>query len=83
MRSATADGGPSSLPRRAGEVLRQPPLWATFAAALELTGARGRRAALRDAARSAAAGLIHLPIKRAIRRPRPRGAGSKWICPKR
>jgi undecaprenyl-diphosphatase len=56
-------------------------LWAALAGAIALTGARGRRAALRGAACSAVASLIHLPIKRLVRRPRPRGAGLMGIGP--
>jgi membrane-associated phospholipid phosphatase len=65
-----------SLPSRAGDVLKQPQVWAGFAAALALSGPRGRRAAVRGIACSAAASLIHLPLKRAVGRPRPRGA--RW-----
>lgn len=64
----------ASLPSRAGDVLKQPWVWASFALALALSGPRGRRAALRGAACSATASLIHLPIKRAIGRRRPLGA---------
>jgi membrane-associated phospholipid phosphatase len=71
----------SSAPSRAGDVLRRPALWALFAGALSLTGPRGRRAALRGATCSATASLIHLPIKRVFRRPRPRGAGLHGIGP--
>lgn len=59
---------------RAGDILRQPIIWGGFATAIALTGPRGRRAALRGVACSATASLIHLPLKRAFRRPRPRGA---------
>ena len=59
---------------RAGDVLRQPLVWGAMASAIALTGARGRRAALRGVTCSAVASLVHLPIKHAIRRPRPRGA---------
>lgn len=64
----------ASLPSRAGDVCRRPQLWAGLALALSLTGPRGRRAVLRGSTCSAAACLIHLPIKAAVRRPRPRGA---------
>lgn len=64
----------SSPPTRAGEVLRRPLVWGGMATAIALTGPRGRRAALRGATCSAVASLLHLPLKRAIRRPRPRGA---------
>lgn len=63
-----------SAPSRAGDQLRNLRLWVGFAVALSLTGPRGRRAAARGAACSAASALIHLPIKRAIGRRRPRGA---------
>ncbi len=59
---------------RAGDILRQPLVWAGFATAMSLTSARGRRAALRGVACSTVASLIHLPLKRVFRRPRPRGA---------
>lgn len=59
---------------RAGDFCSQPLVWAGFAAALSLTGPRGRRAALRGVTCSACASLIHLPIKCAFGRPRPRGA---------
>ena len=71
----------ASPPSRAGDVLRQPLLWAGFAAALSLTGPRGRGAALRGATCSAAASLIHLPIKRVVGRRRPRGAGLMGVGP--
>ena len=59
---------------RVGDVCSQPQAWAAFAAALTLSGPRGRRAALRGVMCSACASLLHLPIKRAFGRPRPRGA---------
>ena len=59
---------------RAGDILRQPLVWGAMASVIALTGPRGRRAAVRGATCSAAASLVHLPIKHAIRRPRPRGA---------
>jgi len=65
--------GASAL-SRVGDVCSQPLVWAAFAAVLSLTGPRGRRAALRGVTCSACASLIHLPIKRAFGRPRPRGA---------
>jgi undecaprenyl-diphosphatase len=55
--------------------------WILFAGGLSLTGPRGRRAALRGATCSVIASLIHLPIKRVFRRPRPRGAGLRAIGP--
>jgi membrane-associated phospholipid phosphatase len=63
-----------SFPSRAGDVSRQPAVWAGFAVALALTGPRGRRAVLRGGTCSAVASLIHLPIKVVIGRSRPRGA---------
>ena len=59
---------------RAGDELRRPLVWAGMATAIALCGPRGRRAALRGTACSAVAGLAHLPLKRMIGRPRPRGA---------
>ena len=63
-----------SAPSRAGDRLRSPKVWGAFALALSLTGPRGRRAVLRGASCSAVSSLIHLPIKRAVGRRRPRGA---------
>lgn len=71
----------ASPPSRAGDVLRQPPLWIAFAAALSLSGRRGRRAALRGLSCSAAASLVHLPLKQLFERPRPLGAGLMAIGP--
>lgn len=62
---------------RAGDLLRQPIVWAGFVAALSLSGPRARRAALRGVTCSAIAALMHLPIKHAVGRPRPRGA--RWM----
>ena len=66
---------------RAGDVLRRPVVWAATVAGIALTGPRGRRAAVRGVTCSAAASLIHLPIKRLFKRPRPRGAGIRAIGP--
>jgi undecaprenyl-diphosphatase len=66
---------------RASDVLRQPGVWMAFGGALALSGPRGRRAALRGATCSLAASLIHLPIKRVFRRPRPLGAGARSVGP--
>lgn len=71
----------ASAPSRAGDVLRRPPVWALVAGAMALTGPRGRRAALRGASCSAAASVIHLPLKRVVRRPRPLGAGARSVGP--
>jgi membrane-associated phospholipid phosphatase len=71
----------ASAPSRAGDVLRQPVIWIASAAALALSGPRGRRAALRGATCSVTASVIHLPIKRAFRRPRPWGAGARSAGP--
>jgi membrane-associated phospholipid phosphatase len=71
----------SSLPSRAGDVLRQPLVWGGAAAAMALTGPRGRRAALRGTAYAAASGLLQLALKRLVRRPRPRGAGLMALGP--
>lgn len=64
-----------SAASRAGDVCRQPLVWAGFAVVLSLCGPRGRRAVLRGLACSAAAALAQLPIKGIVGRPRPRGAG--------
>lgn len=66
---------------RAGDVVSRPVVLIAFAAVLSLTGPRGRRAAARGAACSMAASLIHLPLKRIFRRPRPRGASARSIGP--
>ena len=65
----------ASAPSRAGDRLRNPLAWLGFVIALALTGPGGRRAALRGAACSATAALVHLPVKRIFRRRRPLGAG--------
>lgn len=72
----TGSGRGESAASRAGDVLRQPLVWIGLATAIALTGPRGRRAARRGALCSATASVIHLPLKRAFRRPRPRGA--RW-----
>ena len=59
---------------RAGDILRRPYVWGGLASAIALSSPRGRRAALRGATCSAVASLLHLPLKRMIRRPRPRGS---------
>lgn len=64
----------ASAPSRAGDVLRQPLVWGALATAMSLSGPRARRAALRGVTCSAVASLVHLPLKRAFRRPRPWGA---------
>jgi undecaprenyl-diphosphatase len=71
----------TSAPSRAGDVLRQPVVWAVFAGGLALSGHRGRRAAVRGSACAATASIIHLPIKRLFRRPRPLGAGIRAVGP--
>jgi len=59
---------------RAGDIAKQPPVWAGVAGALALTGPRGRQAALRGGLGYVAASLAHLPIKAVVRRGRPPGA---------
>lgn len=71
----------SSKPSRAGDVLRQPIVWGVMAGGLALAGPDGRRAAVRGTICSLAASVIHLPIKRVFRRPRPRGAGARSFGP--
>lgn len=63
-----------SVPSRAGDHLSRAGWWGLLVVALSLSGPRGRRAALRGVTCSAASSLIHLPIKHAIGRRRPRGA---------
>lgn len=60
---------------KAGDIIRRPPWWGAVAGALALCGPRGRRAAARGGVAYLGAALIHLPIKLAVRRPHPRGAG--------
>lgn len=69
------------MPSRAGDVLRHPIAWSVIAGGLALTGPAGRRAAVRGAICSATASVIHLPIKRVFRRPRPWGAGRRSAGP--
>ncbi len=71
----------ASAPSRAADVLRQPVVWAAIAGGLASTGPDGRRAALRGTACSVTASVIHLPIKRLFRRPRPFGAGARSVGP--
>jgi membrane-associated phospholipid phosphatase len=71
----------TSAPSRAGDVLRQPVVWAVFAGGLALSGHRGRRAAVRGSVCAVTASIIHLPIKRLFRRPRPLGAGIRAVGP--
>ena len=59
---------------RAGDIMQHPPAWAGVAAALAVTGRRGRRAALRGAGYYLTAAAAHLPIKAAVGRKHPRGA---------
>ncbi|HVM00896.1 MAG TPA: phosphatase PAP2 family protein [Egibacteraceae bacterium] len=71
----------STLPGRAGDVIQHPPVWASFAGILAMTGPGGRRAALRGAVGYAAATLLHLPLKGVTGRSRPRGAGLFHLGP--
>lgn len=71
----------SSPASRAGDVLRMPLLWHAFALVLSRTGPRGRRAALRGSTCSAIAVLLHLPVKRIVRRRRPLGSRMMGIGP--
>ena len=71
----------SSAPSRASDIARQPLFWGAVAAALALSGPRGRRAALRGGACYATTGLLHLPLKRLIARRHPRGAGLMRLGP--
>ena len=74
-----AQGRVAGQPRR--RRLRQPVVWVATVAGIAVTGPHGRRAAVRGVTCSAAASLIHLPIKRLFRRPRPRGAGIRAVGP--
>ena len=71
----------ASATSRAGDVLRQPVVWGMLGGGIALTGPRGRRAALRGAVCSVTASVIHLPLKRVVRRPRPLGAGARSVGP--
>ncbi|HVM15003.1 MAG TPA: phosphatase PAP2 family protein [Egibacteraceae bacterium] len=62
---------------RLGDGAKHPPAWVGVAAALALTGPRGRRAGLRGGACYAAAGLAQAVIKPLIGRERPKGSG--WL----
>lgn len=66
---------------RAGAAAHWPLSWALFALALSCSGPRGRRAARRGATCAAVSTALHLPIKRLVGRPRPRGAGTMGIGP--
>lgn len=71
----------ASTPSRTADVLRQPIVWAVMAGGLALSGPDGRRAAVRGTICSMTASVIHLPIKRVFRRPRPLGAGARSVGP--
>jgi len=47
---------------KAGDVAKQPPVWAGVAGVLALAGPRGRKAALRGGLGYLAASLLHLPL---------------------
>jgi membrane-associated phospholipid phosphatase len=58
------------------KVVKQPPFWLLTAGALALSGADGRRAALRGSAcYLAAAAVTNLALKPLVHRRRPKGAG--------
>lgn len=57
-----------------GDATKRPPLWGGIAAAMALTGPRGRNAAVRGGASYVAGTLAHLPVKLAVDRRRPPGA---------
>ncbi len=59
---------------RAGDIAKQPPVWAGVAGVLALSGPRGRQAAVRGGLGYVAASVAHLPIKAIVRRGRPPGA---------
>lgn len=66
---------------RAGDIIQRPPSWAAVAAVLALSGARGRRAALRGSVGYLSAALLHLPIKAMVGRGHPRGASLLQLGP--
>ncbi|MHB1534136.1 MAG: phosphatase PAP2 family protein [Acidimicrobiales bacterium] len=59
---------------KAGDVTKRTLLWPVFGGALALTGARGRRAALRGVLSYGAGGMAHLLVKSVVHRARPPGA---------
>ena len=71
----------SSFFGRAGDVIRHPPMWAGIAAALSITGDRGRRAALRGSVCYLAAAAVHLPMKALVGRRHPPGAARLQLGP--
>jgi undecaprenyl-diphosphatase len=59
---------------RFGDVTKRPVVWAGIAAALALTGRRGRDAAVRGSVGYVAGGLVQLPVGMVVNRRRPDGA---------
>jgi len=60
----------------AGDITKRPPVWAGMAAALAMTGPRGRQAAKRGAVSYFAGAALHLAVKVVVGRSRPPGASS-------
>jgi undecaprenyl-diphosphatase len=61
---------------KVGDVTKKPPVWAGMAAALAMTGPRGRQAAKRGAVSYVAGAAVHLAVKLVVSRSRPPGASS-------
>jgi membrane-associated phospholipid phosphatase len=59
---------------KAGDITKRPPVWAGMAAALAMTGPRGRQAAKRGAVSYVAGAGAHLAVKLVVGRSRPPGA---------
>ncbi len=66
---------------RAGDMMQHPPAWAGVAALLSITGASGRRAALRGGLCYLSAALAHVPIKAIVGRRHPPGAARHQLGP--
>jgi undecaprenyl-diphosphatase len=65
----------SSVLSRAADLAKQPPVWAGAAGVMAVCGPRARQAALRGSAAYVVAAAVHLPIKVAVGRRHPPGAG--------
>ena len=61
---------------KAGDITKKPPVWVGIAAALAMTGPRGRQAAKRGAVSYVAGAAAHLAVKLIVGRSRPTGASS-------
>ncbi len=79
----TAPRRMASMLDRAGHIVQQPPVWLAVAAALAaVSGARGRRAALRGGVCYGTTAVVaNLVVKPVVRRERPPEAGRGRIGP--